>query len=90
MELERKIREAFGEARERVAREWPGAQSFKPEWAEDGRTLIGFTFLFSRRYGWVTLAGTYARGLEPYRSVAAELLPIAVEQEERDAARGRS
>lgn len=84
--MDDKIRETLKPLRERVEREYPNAREFEPERLLDG-TLIGFTFLANRQFGWVTLAGTYARGLEPYRSSAGEILPYAVEDEARRAQR---
>lgn len=76
------IREAENKVREKVTREYPSATEFLPEKGKDGE-VAGFTFRYGRRYGWVTLAGMYARGLETYRSTAAELIPEAVKLEQR-------
>lgn len=76
-------------ARQLVAGTWPGARNFQERRAENGR-LLGYTFqvgdLGSARYGWITAGGTFAQALEPYRSHAVDLLPVA-ERDERAARR---
>ncbi|WP_019548425.1 hypothetical protein [Streptomyces sulphureus] len=67
-----------------TAGEWPDARAFRPH-AEDGE-FLGYTFqvgeLHSARYGWITASGAaYARGLEAYRSHAADVLRHAVRDE---------
>ncbi|MDX3274746.1 MULTISPECIES: hypothetical protein [Streptomyces] len=73
------------QARARVERTYPHAEAFQAERTERGR-LTGYTFragrLHSARYGWITAAGTYAQGLEDYRSQAAAMLPMAVRDEQ--------
>lgn len=76
-------------ARQLVAGTWPNARNFQERRAENGR-LIGYTFqvghLHVARYGWITAGGTFAQALEPYRSHAVALLPMA-ERDERAARR---
>ncbi|WP_411092275.1 hypothetical protein [Streptomyces sp. 049-1] len=73
------------QARARVERTYPHAEAFQAERTERGR-LTGYTFqagrLHSARYGWITPAGTYAQGLEEYRSQAAAMLPMAARDEQ--------
>lgn len=77
------------EAQRLVVGTYPAAKGFEAERDEDGR-LIGYTFqvgtLHGACYGWITTAGTFAKALEPYRSHAVALLPMAVRDEQ--AARG--
>lgn len=77
------------QARQLVAGTWPNAEKFQERRAENGR-LIGYTFqvgaLHVARYGWITAGGTFAKALEPYRSQAYALLPMA-ERDERAARR---
>ncbi|MFJ4469536.1 hypothetical protein ACIP2X_18865 [Streptomyces sp. NPDC089424] len=86
-EIRQRLEEPFrGErqARDRVVGTHPLAEAFEAERAEDGR-LIGYTFrvgrLHSARYGWITSAGTYAHGLEAYRSQASTMLANALRDE---------
>lgn len=76
-------------ARQLVAGTWPNAEKFQERRAENGR-LIGYTFqvgaLHVARYGWITAGGTFAKALEPYRSHAVALLPMA-DRDERAARR---
>lgn len=76
-------------ARQLVAGTWPNAEKFHERRAENGR-LLGYTFqvgaLHVARYGWITAGGTFAKALEPYRSVATDLLPMA-DRDERAARR---
>ncbi|MFE9619750.1 hypothetical protein [Streptomyces sp. NPDC006384] len=73
------------QARASVERTYPHAQKFQAERTEYGR-LLGYTFqvgrLHSARYGWIAPAGTYAQGLEDYRSQAAAMLPLAARDEQ--------
>lgn len=73
------------EAQRLVTGTYPAAKVFKAERDEDGR-LLGYTFqvgtLHGACYGWITTAGTFAKALEPYRSVAVALLPMAVRDEQ--------
>lgn len=69
-----------------VSREYPNATAYEPVHGRSG-ALLGFTFRANKRFGWVTLAGTYSRGLEPYRSTAAELVGYAAQDEGARAAR---
>lgn len=73
------------QARERMAGAWPNASKFEAEHDEEGR-LLGYTFqvgaLHGARYGWITVGGTYAQTLDPYRSYAVTLLPHAVRDEQ--------
>lgn len=77
------------QARQLVAGTWPTAEKFYERRAENGR-LLGYTFrvgaLHVARYGWITAGGTFAKALEPYRSVATALLPVA-DRDERAARR---
>jgi hypothetical protein len=65
------------QARAIVEREYPSASGFKPYRGQGGK-LLGYTFqvgqLHSARYGWITPAGRYSKGLEAYRSTAADML----------------
>lgn len=73
------------EARRRVTGTYPAAKRFEAERDEDGR-LIGYTFqvgtLHGARYGWITTGGTFAKALEPYRSQAVALIPMAIRDEQ--------
>lgn len=73
------------EAKRHVTGTYPAAKGFEAERDEDGR-LIGYTFqvgtLHGACYGWITTAGTFAKALEPYRSHAVALLPMAVRDEQ--------
>jgi len=75
------------EATRCVSGTWPNATDFQPHQREGGH-FAGYTFraghLHSARYGWITAAGTYAKGLESYRSTAANVLLFA-DQDDRDA-----
>jgi hypothetical protein len=62
--------------------EYPNAADFQPVTAEGAGTVIGWTFRVGRRYGWVIPSGTYAKGLESYRSYAARVVPIALADEQ--------
>lgn len=78
------------DAAQAVAGQYPNARGFQPEHDADG-VFLGYTFqvgqLHGARYGWITGAGTYGRGLEPYRSEAAALLPCQVADDKRVAER---
>jgi hypothetical protein len=73
------------EAKRRVTGTYPAAKGFEAERDEDGR-LIGYTFqvgtLHGACYGWITTGGTFAQALEPYRSQAVALLPMAIRDEQ--------
>lgn len=55
----------------------------------EGGRLLGWTFrsgrLHGARYGWVTAAGTVAKGLEAYRSYAGDVL-VHADRDDREAA----
>lgn len=78
------------QARAAVTTTWPDAQDFQPSHDEQGR-FLGYTFASTAapgpRFGWVTNAGSYSKGLEPNRSAAARMLPAAVLDDERTAQR---
>lgn len=79
------------QAREAVQMTWPLAQEFQPfRDADAARTFLGYTFKIdgsgAARYGWITAAGKYGKGSEPYRSEAERLLPMAHRDDVRAAA----
>lgn len=78
------------QARGVVITTFPQALDFQSAHDAAGR-FLGYTFrsapTHSARYGWITNAGTYSKGLEAYRSGAAKLLPSAVLDDERTAQR---
>lgn len=78
------------QARAAVTTTWPDAQDFQPVHDEDGR-FLGHTFAANTtphaRYGWITNASTYSKGLEPSRYEAARMLLAAVLDDERAAQR---
>ncbi|MCY0957700.1 hypothetical protein [Streptomyces sp. H27-H5] len=69
---------------------FPEAQDFQPAYTEAGE-FLGYTWQSTpqstARFGWITPSGTFARGLEAYRSGAEALLPMAVMDDERQARR---
>ncbi|UQA95656.1 hypothetical protein [Streptomyces halobius] len=77
-------------ARGIVTTTWPDAHDFQSCHDENGQ-FLGYTFQATRttssRYGWITSTGTYAKSLEPYRSGAEAMLPMAVLDDERRAQR---
>lgn len=78
------------QARGVVITTFPEAQDFRPVHDRQGR-FLGYTFQSaptdSARFGWITNAGSYSKGLEPYRFEAELLLPSAVLEDERAAQR---
>jgi hypothetical protein len=78
------------QARAAVTPTCPDAQDFQPVHDADGR-FLGYTFAADTtptpRFGWITNASTYSKGLEPNRHEAARMLPAAVLDDERTAQR---
>ncbi|MGW2106353.1 hypothetical protein [Streptomyces sp. NPDC001948] len=76
---------AISDAKRTMQGPWPTADHFESHRDDDGG-FLGYTFQVGRinsaAFGWITPTGTYAKGLEPYRSYAAALLPIAVRDEQ--------
>lgn len=66
--------------------DYPQADRFEP-YRGQGGTFLGYTFqvgqLHSARYGWITPSGRYSKGLEAYRSTAANVLVHVAEDEGR-------
>lgn len=80
---------AAADASQAVFPSYPDAQGFEAH--HNGVTLMGWTFRTGSgpraRFSWVTTAGSYGKGSEPYRSEAAAMLPMAVLDDQRQAAR---